>query len=182
MEALADERAIHRDFEKECRDYGQRLNALCAATPYIWAAGSTFRNACDIMVLYLSGILPSSPNHAGPLLGETTALTKQLQQCARNGLIPVSSEPKQVVYNEFTEEEVEVDTNSVQFFVKKRCEKEVRRALQKLSATIDVVETTFSYEFDPSYSPEDQHTVCLYVLCARDDFFDELVKVSRLCM
>lgn len=114
------------------------------------------------MVLYLSGILPSSPNHAGPLLGETTVLTKKLQQCARNGLLPVSSEPKQVVYNEFTEEEVEVDTNSVQFFIKKRCEKEVRRALTKLGATVDVVETTFSYEFGPSYFAEDPHIVCLY--------------------
>lgn len=182
MEALSDERVIHRDFEKECREYGRRLRILCEATPCVWAAGSTFRNACDIMVLYLSGILPSSPNHAGPLLGETNALTKKLQQCARNGLLPLSSEPKQVVYNEFTEEEVEVETNSVQFFVKKRHEKEVRRLLQKLSATVDIVETTFSYEFGPSYFGEDVHTVCLYVLCSRDDFFDELVKVSRLCV
>lgn len=83
MEALADGRVIHCDFEKECRDYGQRLRVLCEATPYVWAAGNTFRNACDIMVLYLSGILPSSPNHIGPLLGETTSLSKKLQQCAR---------------------------------------------------------------------------------------------------
>lgn len=92
------------------------------------------------------------------------------------------SEAKQVIYNEFTEEEVEVDTNSVQFFVKKRNEKEVRRALSKLNATVNVVETTFSYEFGPSYVGEDPNTVCLYVLCARNDFFEELVKMSRLCV
>lgn len=184
MEALSDERAIHTVFEKDCKDYGKRLSVLCRATAYIWASGSTFRTACDVMVLYLSGILPSSPNHTGPLLGETTPVTKSLQQCCRNGLLPISSEPKQVVYNEFSEEEIRVDTNIVQFFIKKRHEKEVRRLLTKFDKriSIDVVETTFAYEFGPSYFAENDYVVCLYVVSSEDFLFEELVKISQVCL
>lgn len=179
MENLADGRNIHREHEQQLNEYGDRLRDLCRGTAVLWSSGYTFRNACDIMVLYLSGLLPSSPTHLGPSLGETSELQELLQQTCRNGILATSSEPAQHTRNIYSGELIEVKSASIEVWIKTKDKVAFLSYLQGYEDIhVKELKFMFSEEFGPSYEGEDMYTTALYIV---DDRGDRLFKLLANC-
>lgn len=100
------------------KKYGEDIKALVDGTEVLWRSVSTFRHACDLNVLYIIGILPTSPYHCGPILSESNPIIKQLAQCNRNMMFTVSSEPCQKGHNILDGQEYEVKNASVELWIR----------------------------------------------------------------
>jgi len=185
FETLADDRSVHASFEKETNAYAQRMKSLIKGTPQLWAAGHTFRNACDISVLYVTGLLPSSPYHIGPILSESTGIATQLAACTRNGLLTTSSEPAQKDVDIYGEE-FEVENASVQFWVQNSNKDYLMKRLGEHGTRFTFKqlpqEVKFSEEFGPSYFGEDSQTTSMFLTDTKkgsNEIYKILVDISR---
>lgn len=98
--------------------YRSDLNDLCRGSDVLWKSVATFRQACDLNVLYISGIIISSPYHCGPILTESDPISKQLAQCNRNMLFTISSEPCQKGCDIINGKEFEVLNASISFWIR----------------------------------------------------------------
>lgn len=183
MDTLADLRNIDPSFDRDTYNYSDRLRDLTRGTACLWSTGTTFRNACDLNVLYISGLLPTSPYHIGPILGESTPIRLQLEIMNRNGLITTSSEPVSEGYNVFSDEYHVVTTSSVWFFVKT---KNIDTLINGITATRRAISTKrdntlFSEEFGPSYVGEDNYTACFFIEDSTGDneLYEILATISR---
>jgi hypothetical protein len=172
--------------------YGDNLKKIATASDIIWKCGNTFRHACDISVLYVQGILVSSPYHFGPILCESGPIAEHLTNCTRNGLLTTSSEPAQkTTPSEFNDWEDEIKTAAVGFWVQHHNVPTLMKTLDKYKITNirrtdvdgDKVLYKFSDEFGSNYHVSDAE--CYFVVFEGIDIresnglFDILVEASR---
>lgn len=174
------------NIETICDNYSRRINDLIKGTAQLWNSGNTFRHACDISVLYASGLLPTSPYHVGPILPESTRISQSIIRCTRNGLLTVSSEPVHKDINIITGEPYEVKTSSLEFWIK-------NHNISKLTTVLDtsypnrfnmrkLEGTTFGQVFGASYEVENQHVSRHFIKDTVDgtnDMFDILADISK---
>jgi hypothetical protein len=172
---------------EELSKYAKRIKYLILGTGSLWNAGTTFRNACDISVLYVTGLLPNSPYHYGPITSESNALTYKLAQCTRNGLLTTSSEPVQSGdMNVITGEYVSVSNASIEFWIKKHNSIIMLKTLRerKYSNRFNIEEIKdayFSELFGPSYDIENDHVTRYFIidtLQGTNEIFDILKNIS----
>jgi len=170
------------DSPKEAKNFAKRVKNLILGTDSLWKGGVTFRNACDISVLYVTGLIPTSPYHFGPITSESSPLTYKLARCTRNGLLTVSSEPVQSGdINIITGEIVIVVNASVEFWIKKH---NVKLLLDSLTNKFDIahIETCkFSDEFGASYAVEDDYTTRYFITDTKkgtNEIYDLLGDIS----
>lgn len=184
MDALSDPRNINRQFEHETYEYANRLQDLTKGAACLWQSGVTFRNVASISVLYISGLIPTSPYHIGPILCESGIVMRQLQIMNRNGILTTASEPVQDDYNEFTGESFSVGSSSISFWILKRNEDILRNALRKYDRefSIETMDIKFSDEFGPSYQPTDNFVTSLFITDETGDneLFKILANISKV--
>lgn len=163
--SLSGKSSFHPTFDHEGYHYADRVANLIKGTVELWAAGSTFRNACDISVLYVTGLLPTSPYHAGPIWAESTGIAPQLTRCTRNGLLTISSEPYGSDINVITGRQFTVENASIQFYVKNHNNQTLLYGLEEYGDRFDIQnpKTKFSDEFGPSYSIEDDDVTGYFI-------------------
>lgn len=172
-------------YEKELREAGNDVRDLYVGTAVIWRAGSTFRHCCDIMVLYVSGLLMSAPSHAGPILGESDIVRQQLAQCNRNGLLTISSEPSQKDINTFSGEEFFIENASLEFWIKKHNEKHLIREIEKYGDRFDLKniqdEVEFHQVMGANFRGEDKYTTRYFITDTEietNEMFEIMVRIS----
>lgn len=135
--------------------YARKAKDLIKGTAILWTSGQTFRNLCDIMVLYVTGLLPTSPSHRGPILHESNGISNLLAQCCRNGLLTVSSEPSQSDVEYHTGKSFTIENASVEFFVQEHNFPILMAALEEYGNRFRIQnldETKLSDDFGPMYS------------------------------
>lgn len=158
----------------DCNNYGEALYLISKATPYIWGSCTTFRDICDTMVLYLNGVLISSPSHGGPILDETGPITEQVKMMCRNGMLTINSEPAN-----------EQNGGSVQFYIMQKNDQILMSGLKNhrhLQLQQHIKEEPFNAEFGPFVAKvtEAKETILCAVYSPQgNDVFDILVDISR---
>jgi len=182
MQAFENLSMLERDnYTVATNNYAQDVDALIKGTAQIWRSGLTFRQACDISVLYLQGILPTAPYHLGPLSSETNNVSTLCQRCTRLGLLTVSSEPVQQGIS-IVGERYKVSNASVLFWIKKHNVPTLLRYLDENRFSIKLFsseDNKFSSEFGESYRIEDNHTESYFVTDLKPDT-NELFEIIWL--
>lgn len=138
---------VHRheddQFLFETYGYARRAKDLIKGTAILWISGNTFRNACDIMTLYVTGLLPTSPSHAGPILSESSGIGKYLAQCNRNGILTLSSEPAQVDYGIHDLDEFVIENANIEIMLRKHNLQLLLSTLKEYDSEMGSVEPRF---------------------------------------
>lgn len=152
--------------------YAQRSKDLIKGTAILWLSGTTFRNACDIMTLYVTGLLPTSPSHAGPILSESRGIGPAIAQCNRNGLLTVASEPAQTDYNIRTGQPYTVENASIEIYVRNHNLPLLLGGLEAYGEQrfdIQYPTSPLSHDLGPSYKSEDQYCTSLFITDNQSD-------------
>ena len=186
FETLSYEPHIHRNFLQESNEYAERLRDLTRGTGVLWSSGTTFRNACDISVLYVTGLIPNSPYHTGPILSESNDISTDLAQCTRNGILTISSEPVQTGYEEYTNLYYKIDNASVEFWIRNENIPHLTTSLNEYGDRfrIDIKsreKIKFTDEFGPSYYGENDHTTSMFIHDTQpgtNEMFKILARIS----
>jgi hypothetical protein len=173
---------------KNSKKYGNDLKALSNGTGVLWRSVSTFRQACDLNVLYITGILPNSPYHMGPILSETNIVSRQIAQCNRNLMFTTSSEPCQKDRNIIDNEEYEVENASIEFWIRKHNVELLLNELKGTGSEEDRFEiedlsehSKFSHELGPHFANHDAVMVRFFITDNRkrtNELYEILVEIS----
>ena len=136
------------------------------------------------MTLYVTGLLPTSPSHSGPILAETGGISRYIAQCNRNGILTVTSEPAQVDREIHGLREYTVDKASVEIFIREHNEELLMTSLAEYGDRFEVQypPDPLSHELGESYSIADKYTRHLFIIdnmVGSNDMYQILANISR---
>lgn len=184
LESIVTHRHEDDKFLFETYGYSRRAKDLIKGTAILWISGTTFRNACDLMVLYVTGLLPTSPSHAGPILSETSNISNYIAQCNRNGMLTVTSEPAQVGYQAHTMKKYTVENASIEIFIREHNYDLLMNSLAEYGERFEVQypEDKLSDELGKSYIVADEDVRRLFIIdtmVGTNEMYEMLANISR---
>jgi len=164
--------------------YEYDLRDLCRGTRALWKSVSTFRQLCDLNVLYISGLLVTSPYHMGPILSESDPIIRQLAQCNRNLIFTVSSEPCQKGRDIINNEEFEVKNASIELWIRNHNVELLLSSLNRYENRFEIEkleDCTLSDEVGENFSNHDDVTSRFFITDKKEgtnEMYDILSQIS----
>lgn len=174
---------VHPGLSKYSEFAAQASRKVYEAAPLLWASGTTFRQACDLSVLFVMGIIPISPYHLGPMDAESGPFTDKFAQMTRNGLLTTISEPVGSDTEILNGTTYHISRASVGFWIRLHNEKHIENMLDKLGdgVKVEIMEVKFGQEFGKSYRSEDDLTINYFIEGDEElgnGLFDALLEAS----